>query len=108
YVNGAEGEPFYQKRVPAKHPSYVDVATFEFPSGRSATEVVCNNEAALVFVVNLGCIELHPHAVRSEDMDRPDELRIDLDPVPGVGWTQIIEVARHAKAVLDDHGLVGW
>ena len=108
YVDGAEGEPFYQKRAPDKRPTFVDIARFTFPSGRHADEVVCNNAAALVYVVNLGCIELHPHAVRAEDMDRPDELRIDLDPVPGVAWPQILEVARVARDVLSDMGLVGW
>jgi DNA ligase D len=108
YVDGAEGEPFYQKRAPDKRPAFVDIATFTFPSGRHADEVVCNNAAALVYVVNLGCIELHPHAVRAEDMDRPDELRIDLDPVPGVPWSQIVEVARIARDALGELGLVGW
>ena len=108
YVDGADGEPFYQKRAPAKRPPYVDLATFTFPSGRHADEIVVNNAAALVYVVNLGCIELHPHAVRSDDMDRPDELRIDLDPVPGVTWSQIVEVARIARDVLTEVGLVGW
>jgi DNA ligase D-like protein (predicted polymerase) len=108
FVNGAEAEPFYQKRAPVKRPAWVDIATFTFPSGRHADEIVVNNVAQLAYVVNLGCIDLNPHAVRSEDMDRPDELRIDLDPVPGIAWTQIIEVARCAKQVLDDHGLVGW
>jgi DNA ligase D len=108
YVDGAEGEPFYQKRAPKNRPPYVDLATFTFPSGRHADEIVVNNAAALVYVVNLGCIELHPHAVRSEDMDRPDELRIDLDPVPGVGWPQIIEVAKVAREVLAEVGLIGW
>jgi len=108
YVDGAEGEPFYQKRAPEKRPAFVDVATFRFPSGRSADEICVNNAGALVYVVNLGCIELHPHAVRAEDMDRPDELRIDLDPVPGVGWAQIVDVAKVAREVLDELGLVGW
>jgi bifunctional non-homologous end joining protein LigD len=108
YVNGAEGEPFYQKRAPEKRPPWLDVATFSFPSGRSATEIVVNHAASLVYVVNLGCIELHPHAVRADDMDRPDELRIDLDPVPGIGWQQIIDVAKVAREVLDELGLVGW
>jgi bifunctional non-homologous end joining protein LigD len=108
YVNGADGEPFYQKRAPDKRPPFIDIATFTFPSGRHADEIVVNNAAALVYVVNLGCIELHPHAVRSDDMDRPDELRIDLDPVPGVGWPQIVEVARVAREVLGEYGLVGW
>jgi bifunctional non-homologous end joining protein LigD len=108
FVDGAEGEPFYQKRAPTRRPDWVEVATFTFPSGRHADEIVVNNTAQLVYVVNLGCIDLHPHAVRSEDMDRPDELRIDLDPVPGVPWRQIIDVARVAREVLDEHGLVGW
>ncbi len=108
YVNGAAGEPFYQKRAPDKRPPFIDIATFTFPSGRHADEIVVNNTAALVYVVNLGCIELHPHAVRSEDMDRPDELRIDLDPVPGVGWPQIVDVAKVAREVLAELGLVGW
>jgi bifunctional non-homologous end joining protein LigD len=108
YVNGAEGEPFYQKRAPVKRPPWLDIATFSFPSGRTADEIVVNHAASLIYVVNLGCIELHPHAVRSDDMDRPDELRIDLDPVPGVAWPQIIEVAKVAREVLDELGLVGW
>ncbi|HEY5945963.1 MAG TPA: non-homologous end-joining DNA ligase [Kofleriaceae bacterium] len=108
YVDGAEGEPFYQKRAPAKRPPWLDIATFSFPSGRTADEIVVNHVASLVYVVNLGCIELHPHAVRSDDMDRPDELRIDLDPVPGVGWGQIIDVAKVAREVLAELGLFGW
>jgi len=108
YVDGAAGEPFYQKRAPDKRPPWVDIATFTFPSGRHADEVVCNHAATLVWVVNLGCIELHPHAVRAEDMDHPDELRIDLDPVPGVPWSQILEVAAVARDVLTEMGLVGW
>jgi bifunctional non-homologous end joining protein LigD len=108
FVNGAEGEPFYQKRAPVKRPPWIDIATFTFPSGRHADEIVINDEAQLVYVVNLGCIDLNPHAVRSEDMDRPDELRIDLDPVPGVAWPQIVEVARVARHVLDEYGLAGW
>ncbi|HEX4418988.1 MAG TPA: DNA primase small subunit domain-containing protein [Kofleriaceae bacterium] len=108
FVDGAEGEPFYQKRAPIKRPDWVEVATFTFPSGRHADEIVVNNAAQLAYVINLGCIDLNPHAVRREDMDRPDELRIDLDPVPGVAWPQIVEVARVARDVLDEHGLVGW
>src|SRR5678815_1509012 len=108
YVNGAAGEPFYQKRAPVKRPPWLDIATFTFPSGRSADEIVVNHAASLVYVVNLGCIELHPHAVRSDDMDRPDELRIDLDPVPGVHWPQIVEVAKVVRDVLAELGLVGW
>jgi DNA ligase D-like protein (predicted polymerase) len=108
FVDGAEGEPFYQKRAPVKRPPWIDIATFTFPSGRHADEIVVNDAAQLVYVINLGCIDLNPHAVRSEDMDRPDELRIDLDPVPGVAWPQIVEVARVARQVLDEYGLTGW
>jgi len=108
YVNGAEAEPFYQKRAPAKRPPWLDIATFDYRSGRHADEIVVNHAASLVYVVNLGCIELHPHAVRAEDMERPDELRIDLDPVPGVPWSQIVEVAKVAREVLAELGLVGW
>ncbi len=108
FVNGAESEPFYQKRVDGRQPPWIDTARFTFPSGRSADEVVVNNAAQLVWVVNLGCIDLNPHAVRAEDMDRPDELRVDLDPVPGVAWEQIREVAAVAREVLVDMELVGW
>ena len=108
YVNGIEAEPFFQKRVAEKRPPWIDTAVFRFPSGRSAEEIVVNHRAQLVYVVNLGCVDLNPHAIRAEDMDRPDELRIDLDPVPGIAWPQIVEVARVAKQVLDDVGLVGW
>ncbi len=108
FVNGVEAEPFYQKRAPVKRPDWLDVATFRFPSGRHADELVVNNRAQLVYVVNLGCVDLNPHAVRTEDLDRPDELRIDLDPVPGVPWSQIVDVARVAREVLEEMGLVGW
>jgi bifunctional non-homologous end joining protein LigD len=108
YVNGVEAEPFYQKRVDKKRPEWIETATFTFPSGRSAEEITVNNVAQLVYVVNLGCVDLNPHAVRAEHMENPDELRIDLDPVPGVQWPQIVEVARVARDVLADYGLVGW
>ncbi len=108
FVNGIEEEPFYQKRAPIKRPGWVDIATFTFPSGRHADEIAVRNRAQLVYVTNLGCVDLNPHAVRAEDMDRPDELRIDLDPVPGVEWPQIVEVARVAYEVLGEYGLVGW
>jgi len=108
YVNGVEAEPFYQKRVDAKRPPWIETATFTFPSGRSAEEIVVNDVAQLIYVVNLGCVDLNPHAVRAEDMEHPDELRVDLDPVPGIGWSQIVDVARVARAVLEDVGLVGW
>ncbi len=108
FVNGIGAEPFYQKRVTGKPPDWIEVATFSFPSGRTADEMVVNDVAQLAYVVNLGCVELHPHPIRREDMDRPDELRVDLDPVPGIGWSQIVDVARVVKEVLDDFGLVGW
>ena len=108
YVNGVEAEPFFQKRVDAKRPDWIEIATFTFPSGRHADEIVVNDVAQLAWLVNLGCVDLNPHAVRKEDMDRPDELRIDLDPIQGVAWPQIFEVARVVKQVLDEMGLVGW
>ena len=108
FVNGVEAEPFYQKRAPEKRPAWIDIATFTFPSGRHADEIAVSTRAQLAYVVNLGCVDLNPHAVRAEDMDRPDELRIDLDPVPGVGWADIVEVARVSQQVLVEHGLVGW
>ncbi len=108
YVNGVEAEPFFQKRVPAKRPPWLDTATFTFPSGRSAEELVVNNRAQLVYALNLGCVDLNPHAVRAEHMEHPDELRIDLDPVPGVEWPQIVATANVAREVLADLGLIGW
>ncbi|HWU89051.1 MAG TPA: DNA polymerase domain-containing protein, partial [Kofleriaceae bacterium] len=108
YVNGVEAEPFYQKRVAEKRPAWIETATFTFPSGRTAEEIVVNDTAQLVYVVNLGCVDLNPHAIRAEDMDRPDELRIDLDPVPGVPWSQIVRTAEVVRQVLDEAGLVGW
>jgi bifunctional non-homologous end joining protein LigD len=108
YVGGVEAEPFFQKRAPEKRPAWLETATFTFPSGRSAEEIVVINRAQLVYVVNLGCVDLNPHAVRREDMERPDELRIDLDPVPGVAWPQIIEVGCVVREVLEEYGLVGW
>jgi bifunctional non-homologous end joining protein LigD len=108
YVNGVEAEPFFQKRVDKKRPSWIETATFSFPSGRTAEEITVNNAAQLVYVVNLGCVDLNPHAIRADDMEQPDELRIDLDPVPGVAWSQIVEVARVAREVLEEYGMVGW
>jgi bifunctional non-homologous end joining protein LigD len=108
YPNGIDGEFFYQKRAPQSRPSWIEVAALEFPSGRSAEEVVPRDAAALAWMANLACLELHPHPVRAEDLDHPDELRVDLDPVPGVEWNQIREVARVVHATLDDFGLVGW
>lgn len=108
FVNGAESEAFYQKRVDKGKPDWVKTAIFTFPSGRTAEEVCVDDRASLIYVVNLGCLDLNPHAIRSDDMDHPDELRIDLDPVPGVTWSQILEVAAVAREVLAQFGLVGW
>jgi len=108
FVNGAEEEPFFQKRAPSSRPAWVETAELRFPSGRTADEVVLRDAAGLAWVANLGCIDLNPHPVRASDLDHPDELRVDLDPVPGVGWAQILEVALVARAVLADFGLTGW
>ncbi|HXM58218.1 MAG TPA: DNA polymerase domain-containing protein [Candidatus Dormibacteraeota bacterium] len=108
FVNGAEGEAFFQKRAPEKRPDWIETVELRFPSGRTASEVVVHDAAQLLWVVNLGCIDLNPHPVRADDLDRPDELRIDLDPIPGVPWSQVREVAMVARQVLDDMGLVGW
>ena len=108
YVDGAEGEFFYQKRAPASRPPWIDVVELRFPSGRTAQEVVVRSAAQLAWVVNLGCIDLHPHPVRADDLEHPDELRVDLDPVPGVPWAQVREVALLVGEVLREHGLVGW
>jgi len=108
FVNGAESEPFFQKRAPDKRPDWVETVELRFPSGRTADEVVVSDEAALAWVVNLGCIDLNPHPVRVFDLDHPDELRVDLDPVPGVQWPQIRDVAMVAADVLTDFGLTGW
>jgi bifunctional non-homologous end joining protein LigD len=108
FVNGAENEPFFQKRAPDKRPDWIETVELRFPSGRTADEVVVTDEAALAWVVNLGCIDLNPHPVRVADLDHPDELRVDLDPVPGVQWPQIRDVAMVARDVLADFGLTGW
>src|SRR3954471_449950 len=108
FVNGAEGEAFYQKRAPDKRPSWLRTVTLSFPSGRTAEEVVVDDAAGLAWIVNLGCIELHPHPVRSGDLEHPDELRIDLDPVPGVGWDDVRRVTLEVKALLEELGLRGW
>jgi DNA ligase D-like protein (predicted polymerase) len=108
FVQGAEGEPFYQKRAPENHPEWLRTVTLSFPSGRTAEEVVVDDAAGLAWIVNLGCIELHPHAVRTGDLDHPDELRIDLDPGPGVEWADVRLVAMEAKALLEKLGLRGW
>src|SRR3954464_9651556 len=108
YPNGIGGEFFYQKRAPSSRPEWIDVVSLSFPSGRTAEEVVPRSAAALAWMANLACLELHPHPVRAEDLDHPDELRVDLDPVPGVQWDQVREVARVVRAALDDFGLTGW
>jgi DNA ligase D-like protein (predicted polymerase) len=108
YVNGAEGEFFFQKRAPQSRPNWVEVVELRFPSGRTAHEVVVRDAAQLAWVVNLGCIDLNPHPVRADDLDHPDELRVDLDPVPGIEWPQIRDVALVVRDVLEDSGLVGW
>src|SRR6516225_10980047 len=102
YPNGIDGEFFFQKRAPASRPDWIDVVTLKFPSGRTAEEVVPSDAAALCWMANLACLELHPHPVRADDLDHPDELRVDLDPVPGVEWAQIQHVAAVVRAVLDE------
>jgi len=108
FVNGAEGEAFFQKRAPEQRPSWLRTVILSFPSGRTAEEVVVDDAAGLAWIVNLGCIELHPHPVRSGDLEHPDELRIDLDPVPGVGWDNVRRVALEVHALLGELGLRGW
>ena len=108
YVKGIEGEGFYQKRAPAKRPDWVRTVELTFPSGRTAHELVISERAQLVWITNLGNIDLHPHPVREDDLDHPDELRIDLDPGPGVTWQTVREVAQIVREVLAEHGLAGW
>jgi len=108
YPNGITEEFFYQKRAPTSRPEWIEVVSLRFPSGRSADEVVPRDAATLVWLANLACLELHPHPVRADDLEHPDELRVDLDPVPGVTWSQVREVAHIAQATLADFGLVGW
>ena len=108
FVNGAEHEAFYQKRAPEDRPDWLRIVTLSFPSGRTADEIVVDNAAGLIWIVNLGCMELHPHPVRSNDLDHPDELRIDLDPGPGVGWDSVRRVALEVKSVLEEMNLQGW
>ena len=108
FVHGAEGEAFFQKRAPAIKPGWLDSVVLSFPSGRTAEEIVVADAAGLAWVANLGCIDLNPHPIRADDVDHPDELRVDLDPVPGVEWPQIVTVALVAREVLADFGLTGW
>src|SRR6266851_3692050 len=108
YPNGIGGEFFYQKRAPGSRPPWIEVVALRFPSGRSAEEIVPRDAATLAWMANLACLELHPHPVRADDLDHPDELRVDLDPVPGVPWAQLRAVAHVVRATLHDFGLVGW
>jgi bifunctional non-homologous end joining protein LigD len=108
FVNGAEQEAFYQKRAPTDRPAWLRTVTLSFPSGRTAEEIVVDDAAGLAWVVNLGCIELHPHPVRSQNLDHPDELRVDLDPGPGVQWADVCKVALEVRAFLEEMGLRGW
>jgi DNA ligase D-like protein (predicted polymerase) len=108
YADGIHGEFFFQKRAPEKRPDWVEVAEIRFPSGRTAFEVVPRDAASLAWIANLGCLELHPHPVRISDLEHPDELRVDLDPMPGIEWKQIVEVARVVQQLLGELGLVGW
>ncbi|HLZ28390.1 MAG TPA: DNA polymerase domain-containing protein [Chloroflexota bacterium] len=108
FVNGAESTPFFQKRAPDSRPVWIETVDLSYPSGRTASEIVVRDAAQLAWVINLGCIDLNPHPVRADDVDRPDELRVDLDPIRGVGWPQVRDVAMVTREVLADFGLVGW
>jgi len=108
YVDGAEGEPFFQKRAPEQRPEWIETVELRFPSGRTAREVVVRDAGQLLWIVNLGCIDLNPHPVRADDLEHPDELRIDLDPGPGVSWDDVRRVTLLVRDVLDEHGLRGW
>jgi bifunctional non-homologous end joining protein LigD len=108
FPNGATGEPFFQKRAPAQRPAWIETVDLNYPSGRTASEIVVRNAAQLAWIVNLGCIDLNPHPVRAADLDHPDELRVDLDPVRGVRWPQVRQVALVTRHVLEDFGLTGW
>ena len=108
FVNGAEAEAFYQKRAPTPRPPWLRTVTLSFPSGRTAEEIVVDDAPGLAWIVNLGCIELHPHPVRSGNLDHPDELRIDLDPVQGVSWADVRRVALEVQGLLEELGLRGW
>jgi bifunctional non-homologous end joining protein LigD len=108
YVDGALGEPFFQKRAPERRPEWVETVELRFPSGRTAREIVVRDAAQLLWIVNLGCIDLNPHPVRADDLEHPDELRVDLDPGPGVTWDEVRRVTLLVRDVLDEFGLVGW
>ncbi|KRE67872.1 MULTISPECIES: non-homologous end-joining DNA ligase [Micrococcaceae] len=108
FPKGIDAEPFFQKRVPENHPPFIDTTTLHYASGTSAEEAVIRDAAGLAWVINLGCLDLNPHPVRAEDLEHPDELRVDLDPMPGVDWPQIVDVAYVAQEVLADVGMEGW
>src|SRR3989475_4925760 len=108
YVNGAESEPFFQKRAPEQHPDWIETVELSFPSGRTAREIVVRDAAQLLWIVNLGCIDLNPHPVRADDLEHPDELRVDLDPGPGTAWDDVRRVALIVRDVLGEHELRGW
>ena len=108
YPNGVDGEFFFQKRAPKSRPDWIEVVTLRFPSGRVAEEIVPRDAAALVWMANLACLELHPHPVRADDLDHPDELRVDLDPVRGVSFADVRNVAHVLRGALEDFGLIGW
>ncbi|MGZ6260213.1 MAG: DNA polymerase domain-containing protein, partial [Candidatus Limnocylindrales bacterium] len=108
FVDGAAGDFFFQKRAPVSRPAWIETVQLAFPSGRTADEIVVRDAAQLLWVVNLGCIDLNPHPVRADDLEHPDELRVDLDPVPGVPWDHVRQVALVTREALADHGLVGW
>src|SRR5438270_9348830 len=108
YVNGVEGDFFFQKRAPTSRPHWIETVELRFPSGRTAEEIVVRDAAQLAWVINLGCIDLNPHPVRADDLDHPDELRVDLDPIPGVEWPQVLDVAMATRETLQDFGLAGW
>jgi len=108
YVDGAEGQPFFQKRAPEARPEWIETVELRFPSGRTAREIVVRDAAQLLWIVNLGCIDLNPHPVRADDLEHPDELRVDLDPGPGVGWDDVRRVTLLVRDVLTEHGLRGW
>jgi bifunctional non-homologous end joining protein LigD len=108
YVNGVGHEPFFQKRAPEQHPDWIETVELRFPSGRTAQEIVVRDAAQLMWIVNLGCIDLNPHPVRADDLEHPDELRVDLDPGPGVRWDDVRQVTYIVRDVLDEHGLRGW
>ena len=108
YVDGAAVEPFFQKRAPEQRPEWIETVELRFPSGRTAREIVVRDAAQLLWMVNLGCIDLNPHPVRADDLEHPDELRVDLDPGPGVSWDFVRRVTLLVRDVLDEHGLRGW